>query len=136
MVNAFHEMMPKMLNTIAALSESHEEKAIECYELFEELCDNAATVISPHLKNLIAMSLTIAQNKSLGNELRVKAIAVVGCLVRTKKKAIVKNKLVEPIIGEKNNFISWLNSRMRVCKFFLILSNIPRIFIVLFYYTI
>ncbi|XP_043465104.1 importin-4-like [Leptopilina heterotoma] len=98
MVNAYHEMMPRMLNTIVALSESHEEKAIECYELFEELCDNAVTVISPHLKNVIAMSLTIAQNKSLGSELRVKAIAVVGCLVRTKKKAIVKNKLVEPII--------------------------------------
>lgn len=98
LVNAYHEMMPRMLNTVAALAEAHEEKAIECFELFEELCENAVNVISPHLKNLIAMSLTVAQNKSLGSDLRVKAVAVVGCLVRTKKKAIVKNKLVEPII--------------------------------------
>lgn len=106
MVNIYHEMMPQVMNTIVALSQSHEEKATESFELLEELCENAVTVISSHLKNIITLSLTIANNKTLGNDLRVKAIGVVGCLARTKKKAIVKNKMVEPIIDTLFNLMS------------------------------
>ena len=99
MVNTYYEMIPRVLRTIEALSQSYEEKAIECFELLEELCENAGTVISAHLKNLVVMCLSIANNKSVGDDLRVKAICVIGCLTRTKKKAIVKGKMVEPIIG-------------------------------------
>ena len=104
MVNVYHEMMPRVMSTVAALSQSHEEKAAESFELLEELCENAVTVVSPHLKNLISMCLTIANNKTLSDDLRVKAISVVGCLTRTKKKAIVKSKMVEPIIGKRREF--------------------------------
>ncbi|XP_053972274.1 importin-4-like [Hylaeus volcanicus] len=98
MVNAYHQMMPQVMATIQSLTATNEDKAIECFELLDELCENAIAVIAPHVKLLVSMCLAIANNKSLDNALRVKAVVSIGWLARTKKKAIIKHKLVEPII--------------------------------------
>ena len=101
MVNAYHQMMPQVMATIQALTVTDEDKAIECFELLDELCENAIAVIAPHVKPLVSMALAIAGNKSLDDALRVKAVGFIGWLARTKKKAIIKHKLVEPIVGER-----------------------------------
>ena len=98
MVNAYHQMMPQVMATIQALTVTDEDKAIECFELLDELCENAIAVIAPHVKPLVSMALAIAGNKSLDDALRVKAVGFIGWLARTKKKAIIKHKLVEPIV--------------------------------------
>ncbi|XP_015586290.1 importin-4 [Cephus cinctus] len=98
MVNAYHQMMPQVMNTIQALIVANEYQAVEAFELLDELCENAVAVISPHIKPLIGMCLAIAGNKSLDDALRVKAVDFIGWLTRSKKKAIVKHKMVEPII--------------------------------------
>lgn len=100
MVNAYHQMMPRVMTTIQSLTTTNEDKAIECFELLDELCENAVSVIAPHVKPLVSMCLAIASNKSLDDALRVKAVSFIGWLARTKKKAIIKHKLVEPIIGK------------------------------------
>ncbi|XP_012138134.1 importin-4 isoform X2 [Megachile rotundata] len=106
MVNAYHQMIPLVMNTIQALTTSNEDKAIECFELLDELCENAVTVIAPHVKPLVTMCLAIASNKSLDDALRVKAVGFIGWLARTKKKAIIKHKLVEPILELLFNLMS------------------------------
>ncbi|XP_031846773.1 importin-4 [Nomia melanderi] len=98
MVNAYNQMMPQVMTTIQSLSVSNEDKAMECFELIDELCENAIDVITPHVKLLVSMCLAIAGNKSLDNALRVKAVISIGWLARTKKKAMLKHNLVEPII--------------------------------------
>ncbi|XP_063986227.1 importin-4-like [Diachasmimorpha longicaudata] len=98
MVNAYNQMIPMAMSAVQALTVTNQEKAAEAMELFDELCDSGATVISPHIKNIIPMCLTIARNKTLDDELRVRAIGLIGCLARTKTKAIVKHKMVEPIV--------------------------------------
>lgn len=94
--------MPQVIGTIQAFTTTNEDKAIECFELLDELFENAIVVIAPHVKLLVSMCLAIAGNKSLDNALRVKAVVSIGWLARTKKKAIIKHKLVEPIIGKLN----------------------------------
>nr|XP_033340225.1 importin-4-like [Megalopta genalis] len=106
MVNAYQQMMPQVMATIQALTSTHEDKAIECFELIDELCENANSVIAPHIKLLVSMCLAIAGNKSLDNALRVKAVIAIGWLARTKKKAIIKHKLVEPIVDMLFNLMS------------------------------
>ncbi|XP_076749367.1 importin-4 [Xylocopa sonorina] len=98
MVNAYHQMMPQIMTTIQTLTTTNEDKAIECFEVLDELCENAIAVIAPHIKPLVNMCLAIASNKSLDDALRVKAVNFIGWLARTKKKAIIKHKLVEPIL--------------------------------------
>ncbi|KAK0087613.1 hypothetical protein PV325_000560 [Microctonus aethiopoides] len=98
MINAYNQMIPLAMNTIQALTLTNQDKAVEAMELFDDLCDSAVSVISPHVKNLIPMCLTIAKNKTLDDDLRVKAISLIGCLTRTKTRAIVKHKMIEPIV--------------------------------------
>ncbi|KAK2578828.1 hypothetical protein KPH14_002445 [Odynerus spinipes] len=98
MINAYNRMMPQVMATIQALTAIDEDKATTCFELLDELCENEITVIAPHVKSLINMCLAIANNKSLSDPLRVKAIGFIGWLARTKKKALVKHKLVEQIV--------------------------------------
>ncbi|XP_003484719.1 importin-4 [Bombus impatiens] len=106
MVNAYHQMMPQIMTTIQSLTTSHEDKAIQCFELLDELCENAIAVIAPHVKALVTMCLAIGGNKALDDALRVKAVSFIGWLVKTKKKAIIKHKLVEPILDMLFNLMS------------------------------
>ncbi|XP_014468024.1 PREDICTED: importin-4-like [Dinoponera quadriceps] len=98
MVNTYSQMMPLIVLTIQAFTTCDEERATECFELLDELCENLNAVIAPHVKPLVSMCLAIATNKSLDDSLRVKAVGFIGWLARTKKKALVKHKLVEPIV--------------------------------------
>ncbi|KOX69401.1 Importin-4 [Melipona quadrifasciata] len=98
MVNIYHQMMPQIMTTIQYLTTSNEDKAIACFELLDDLCENAITVITPHVNPLINMCLVIARNKALDDVLRVKAVTFIGWLTRTKKKTVIKHKLIEPIL--------------------------------------
>ncbi|KAJ9579600.1 hypothetical protein L9F63_004785, partial [Diploptera punctata] len=98
LVNVYHQLMPRVMQIVRALCVTDEEKAIEAMELFEDLVETAVTVIVPHIKPLVEMCLEFASNKNLGEGIRVKALSFISWLTRTKKKAIVKHKLVEPII--------------------------------------
>ncbi|XP_033183456.1 importin-4 [Bombus vancouverensis nearcticus] len=106
MINAYHQVMPQIMTTIQSLTISHEDKAIQCFELLDELCEHGAAVIAPHVKALVTMCLAIAGNKALDDALRVKAVGFIGWLARTKKKAIIKHKLVEPILDMLFNLMS------------------------------
>ncbi|XP_043514170.1 importin-4-like isoform X1 [Frieseomelitta varia] len=98
MVNIYHQIMPQIMTTIQYLTTSNEDKAITCFELLNDLCENAITVITPHVNALVNMCLVIARNKALDDALRVKAITFIGWLTRTKKKTVIKHKLIEPIL--------------------------------------
>ncbi|XP_066592125.1 importin-4-like [Prorops nasuta] len=106
LVNSYQQMIPQVMNTIQALTASDEEKAVKSFELLDELCENAITVITPHVKSLVNMCLSIGVNQSLDDALRVKAVGFIGWLARTKKKSIIKNKLVEPILDMLFNLMS------------------------------
>lgn len=110
MANTYIQTMPLVMATIQALTTSDEPRAIQCFELLDELCENVNFVIGPHVKSLVNMCLAIATNKSLDEALRIKAVGFIGWLARTKKKALVKNKLVEPIVGETLFTVIWMNT--------------------------
>lgn len=105
MVDAYHHMIPKIMQMIQALTVLDQEKALKGFELFDELCEIAPAVIAPHVKSLIEMCLFIANSENLEEDLRLKAVMFVGWLAKIKKKAVIKHKLVEPIIGKCLNFI-------------------------------
>ena len=87
----------KALQQFAAQNDC--EKFIDAFDILENLADNAPKLISNHITLLIEFSLELSRNNKLDEAIRVKTITYVGWVVRLKKKLIVKQKLVEPIIA-------------------------------------
>lgn len=93
--------------TVQALAETeHDSFAIQSFELLDELCENMIVVITPHVKTLVHICLTIIANKCIDELLKVRVITFIGWLARLKKKALVKHKLVEPVVGERSRYFN------------------------------
>ncbi|XP_029160680.1 importin-4-like [Nylanderia fulva] len=99
LIHIYVNLMPRIMVTIQTLTEAHhEDMAVQSFELLDELCENVIAVITPHVKSLVNMCLAIVANKSVDSLVKVRAINFIGWLARIKKKALVKHKLVEPIV--------------------------------------
>ncbi|EGI57688.1 PREDICTED: importin-4-like isoform X1 [Acromyrmex echinatior] len=99
-LHTYTTMMPLIMTTIQTFTEAeHNDFAVQSFELLDELCEmNMIVVITPHVKSLVHMCLTIIANKSINELLKIKVISFIGWLARLKKKALVKHKLVESIV--------------------------------------
>lgn len=86
----------KSLETFAIQNDA--DKFIEAFDILESLADHAPKLLTKHMQLLIEFCLTLSRNKDLDDAIRVKVITYVGWVVRLKKKLILKQKLVEPII--------------------------------------
>lgn len=98
MINIYHQLLPRILEIIVAFSSDDDKKACDLFEILEELIEFAIAVVAPHVKLIVDMCLQIGSNSSIPTTVQIKAISVVGWIIRSKGKVIQKNKLVEPII--------------------------------------
>lgn len=98
LVTTYHHLMPRLMQTVRALVVTDEERAAEAMELFDDLVESAPFLIVTIIKPLVDMCLEFASNKSLGDNIRIKALNFIGWLTRTKKKAVVKHKLAQPML--------------------------------------
>ncbi|CAG9770533.1 unnamed protein product [Ceutorhynchus assimilis] len=97
-VNVYHQLLPKILEIINAFAIEDEKRACDLFEILEELIEYAIAVVAPHVKLIIEMCLHIGSNNAIPTSVQIKAVSVVGWLIRAKGKLVQKNKLVEPII--------------------------------------
>ncbi|XP_069944549.1 importin-4-like isoform X2 [Cherax quadricarinatus] len=95
----FQAVLPKVLEAIKALLTRDEDQAAEAMELFDVLAECEVALLVPHLRPVIQLCLDISGNSSLGDTVRVKAITFLGYITRLKKKYILKNKLVVPLVS-------------------------------------
>uniref|UniRef100_A0A182N9A5 Importin N-terminal domain-containing protein n=1 Tax=Anopheles dirus TaxID=7168 RepID=A0A182N9A5_9DIPT len=95
----YQDSIPYVLKALAAFGEKDSFQFIEAFEILENLADESSRTLSPHMKLLIDFCLQLAGNTQLEDSVRVKTITFVGWLVRLKKKMIIKQKLVEPIVN-------------------------------------
>jgi hypothetical protein len=86
LVTVYHQLMPRLIQTVRALVVTDEERAVEAMELFDDLVESVPVVIVPSVKPLVDMCLEFASNKTLGDSIRIKALNFIGWLTRTKKK--------------------------------------------------
>ncbi|XP_058123821.1 importin-4-like [Anopheles ziemanni] len=94
----YQDSIPYVLKALAAFAEQDSFKFIEAFDILESLADESSRTLTPHLKLLVDFCLQLGGNAQLDDSIRVKTITFVGWLVRLKKKMIIKQKLVEPII--------------------------------------
>ncbi|XP_052872222.1 importin-4-like [Anopheles cruzii] len=94
----YEESIPYVVRALAAFAEHDSFQFIEAFDLLENLADESPRTLTTHLKLLIDFCLQLSANTQLEDSVRVKTITYVGWLVRLKKKMIIKQKLVEPIV--------------------------------------
>ncbi|GBO09355.1 Importin-4 [Araneus ventricosus] len=97
-MNLFQSLIPNVITVIKLIANDNQVKACECLEIFDELVESEVAVLAPHLKSLIDLCLEIAASNAYGDELRVKAVNIVAYLIRLKKKAVIKQRLAQPIL--------------------------------------
>lgn len=91
-------VVPKVLEIVQVLTTIDENKACTALEFFDELLESEVAIIVPHLKPLVHYCLQTASNKDFSDALRVKAMTFVASLIRMKKKTVLKNHLIDPIL--------------------------------------
>ncbi|KAJ6653043.1 hypothetical protein lerEdw1_010129 [Lerista edwardsae] len=97
-MNLMSSMIPKVILAIRELIQVNEAQASEVMELFDELMETAMSVIAQNLSEVVGFCLEMASNPTLGDNLRVKALSCISFLIKLKGKAILKHKLLSPIL--------------------------------------
>ncbi|XP_034990511.1 importin-4 isoform X1 [Zootoca vivipara] len=98
-MNLMSSMMPKVIAAIRELISVNETHAGEVMEVFDELMETEVSIVVQHLSAVVGFCLEVASNQSLGDNLRVKALSCISFLIKLKGKAILKHKLLSPILN-------------------------------------
>ncbi|XP_056015924.1 importin-4-like isoform X2 [Ostrea edulis] len=98
-VKYIQNVIPRMLQVVQDLIPVDEDQACELMEVFDEMLECEVSIIVPHIKSTLEFCLQIASHTDLGDSIRVKAMSFVASLVRQKKKAFLKHKMVDPVLS-------------------------------------
>ncbi|XP_057376777.1 importin-4-like [Daphnia carinata] len=91
-------LIPKVLVVVKNLVHNDGAKAVNLMEIWEELLETEVSLLAPHLKAVAELCLEIASKKDLDDSIRIRALNFIATLARLKKKSMIKNKLVSPIL--------------------------------------
>lgn len=86
MINVYHNLLPRVLEVINAFCQTDEKRACELFEILEDLIEYAVAVIVSHIRVIVEMCLRIGSNKDIDTSIQIKAIGVVGWIIRLKSK--------------------------------------------------
>ncbi|KAI9587679.1 importin-4-like [Glossina fuscipes] len=89
-------LIVKSLRAFAVLPDSYQ--FVTAFEILDGMADHTPKLLTNNIKILLDFCLEAAKNSQLDSAVRVKCVAYIGWLVRLKKKIIIKQKLIEPII--------------------------------------
>ncbi|XP_062847119.1 importin-4 isoform X2 [Trichomycterus rosablanca] len=97
-MNLMRSLIPKLINALKHLIKADQDQASEAMEVFDELMESEVSIMVPHVTEIIHFCLEVSADVSLSNSLRVKALSIVALLIRLKSKAVLKQKLLAPIL--------------------------------------
>lgn len=95
----YQSSIPYVVKALGNFAAQDSAKFIDAFDILENLAEDAPKLLNPHLKFIIEFCLDLSRNVKLEESVRVKAITFISWLIRLKKKILLKQKLIEPIIG-------------------------------------
>lgn len=95
----YQKAIPHIVKALATFAVHDSQQFMKSFDVLENLCDYTPTLLNGSLKTLVDFCLEVANNEKLEDIVRVRAVSYIGWLVRLKKKSIIKQKLVEPIVN-------------------------------------
>ncbi|XP_051538704.1 importin-4-like [Myxocyprinus asiaticus] len=97
-MNLMRSLIPKLIIALKHLIQADQDQASEALEVFDELMESEVSFIVPHIAEIVQFCLEISANVSFSDSLRVKALSCIAFLIRLKSKAVLKQKLLQPIL--------------------------------------
>ncbi|CAM4721710.1 unnamed protein product [Leuciscus chuanchicus] len=97
-MNLLRSLIPKLLIALKHLIQADQDQASEAMEVLDELMESEVSIIVPHIAEIVKFCLEISADVSLSDSLRVKALSCIAGLIRLKNKAVLKHKLLQPIL--------------------------------------
>ncbi|XP_017957812.1 importin-4 isoform X1 [Drosophila navojoa] len=94
------KILPLIIKTVFAFAQKGDEQEF-CivFDVIDSIAEYVPKLLNNNVKHLIEFCLETANNKQIDDSIRVQVVTFIGRVVRIKKKAIVKQKLLEPIIA-------------------------------------
>ncbi|XP_062377201.1 importin-4 isoform X1 [Sardina pilchardus] len=97
-MNLMRSLVPRLITALKHLIKADQGQASEAMEVLDELMESEVSIIVPHLAEIVRFCLEIGADASLSDSLRVKALSCISVLIRLKSKAVLKQKLLNPIL--------------------------------------
>ncbi|XP_051970672.1 importin-4-like isoform X1 [Xyrauchen texanus] len=97
-MNLMRSLIPKLIIALKHLIQADQDQASEAMEVFDELLESEVSIVVPYIAEIVQFCLEIGKDVSLSNSLRVKALSCIAFLIRLKSKAVLKHKLLQPIL--------------------------------------
>lgn len=94
------KVLPLIIKTVFAFAQKGDEQEFSIvFDVIDSIAEYVPKLLNNNVKPLIEFCLETANNKQIDDSIRVQVVTFIGRVVRIKKKAIVKQKLLEPIIS-------------------------------------
>ncbi|XP_037723233.1 importin-4-like isoform X2 [Drosophila subpulchrella] len=92
--------MPLILKALHAFAQKgDEQKFMGAFDIVDHMAEYVPHLLNTNVKPLLEFSLVIAGDKQLEDPIRCQVISFIAVLGRIKKKPILKQKLLEPILS-------------------------------------
>lgn len=95
----YQKSIPLIIKSLQAFAVQPDvDQFVRAFDILESMADYTPKLLTTNIKLLLDFCLEASNNTQLDSAVRVKTVAYIGWLVRLKKKVIIKQKLIEPII--------------------------------------
>lgn len=94
----YQKSIPYIVKALSCFAVQNADQFIKGFDILENMADYTPKLLNGSLKILVDFCLEVSNNFALDDTVRVRACSFIGWLIRIKKKSILKQKLVEPIL--------------------------------------
>lgn len=97
-MNLMRSLIPRLIIALKHIIQADQDQASEAMEVFDELMESEVSIVVPHIAEIVRFCLEVGADVALSDSLRVKALSCIALLIRLKSKAVMKQKLLVPIL--------------------------------------
>uniref|UniRef100_A0A4W4G6A4 Importin N-terminal domain-containing protein n=1 Tax=Electrophorus electricus TaxID=8005 RepID=A0A4W4G6A4_ELEEL len=97
-MNLMRSLIPKLIFALKHLIQVDQDQASEAMEVLDELMESEVSIVVPYIAEIVQFCLEVSADVSLSDSLRVKTLSCIALLIRLKSKAVLKHKLLAPIL--------------------------------------
>ncbi|CAM9209373.1 unnamed protein product, partial [Lampetra planeri] len=97
-MNQMRSIIPSLILALKHLIKADQSQASEAMEVFNELMESEVSIIVPHISDIVHFCLEVGSDTTLSDSLRVKGLSCIAFLIKLKSKAVLKQKLLNPIL--------------------------------------
>ncbi|KAH8408115.1 hypothetical protein KR222_008983, partial [Zaprionus bogoriensis] len=91
--------LPQIMKTVYAFAHKGDDQEFSIvFDVIDNIAEYAPKLLNNSVKTLLEFCLETANNKQIDDSIRIQVVTFIGRIVRIKKKLVLKQKLLEPIL--------------------------------------